>query len=74
MRPFPAMVWEAGKLMHRPWNRPNVWWGAGGWGRGGSGRQSTGLFHGSDTSVDNVEFMIMKLADVLHFGRTEPRK
>ena len=58
--------------MHRPWNRPNVWWGAGGWGRGGSGRQSTGLFHGSDTSVDNVEFM--KLADVLHFGRTEPRK
>ena len=45
-----------------------------GWGCGGSGRQSTGLFHGSDTSVDNVEFMIMKLADVLHFGRTEPRK
>lgn len=33
--------------------------------------QSSGLFRGSDTSVDNIEFMIMKLADVLHFGRTE---
>ena len=45
-----------------------AWWGA------GSGRQSPGLVHGSDTSVDNVEFMIMKLANVLHFGRTEPGK
>lgn len=43
-------------------------------GGAGSGRQSPGLFRGSDTSVDNVEFMIMKLADVLHFGRTEPGK
>ena len=41
---------------------------------GGSRRQSAGLFRGSDTSVDNVEFRIMKLADVLHFGRPEPRK
>ena len=29
MRPFPTMVWEAGKLRHRPWNRPSVFVGVG---------------------------------------------
>lgn len=59
--------------MPRHWNRPKyVRVGRGG-GQAVEGK-APGLFRGSDTSVDNVEFMIMKLADVLHFGRTEPGK